>query len=73
MIEVEMSTALMCYLALFLMICFTVWIRSHQKSRKKLPLPQRQHLRSCEYCHFSYLAEERVSKCPQCHHFNESK
>ncbi|MCP5469755.1 MAG: hypothetical protein H7A36_04545 [Chlamydiales bacterium] len=70
MITIEMSTALMIYLALMLGICFTIWLLSHKKARKKVALPAREQLMRCEYCHFSYLAEEKVSKCPQCSQFN---
>ena len=70
MITIEMSTALMIYLGLFLGLCFTVWLLSHKKSRKRVVLPERYHLVACEYCHFSYLSEEEVSKCPECSQFN---
>gem|GEM_PF-4499601 len=61
----------MTYLALFLALCLTVWLLSHKKNGKKAILPERYRLMRCEYCHFSYLAEDTISKCPECAQFNK--
>jgi len=72
MIKVEMTTALLLYLGLFLFLCFGAWVFSHIKQRKKQSLPPLYILSTCEYCHYQYLGRngEKISKCPQCESFN---
>lgn len=74
MIEVETTTALLLYLALFLLLCFGAWILNHLKHRNRETLPPLFLLSKCEYCHFDYLSKNgmRITTCPQCGSYNKS-
>jgi len=73
MIAIEITSALLLYLGLFLLICFGAWGISHLKQRRKKPLPPLYELAICEYCQYGYLLRtgEKVSCCPQCQAYNK--
>ena len=73
MIEVDMSKALMLYMALFLSLCFGAWLISHLKGRRKAAIPPLYELTTCEYCLFNYLSEtgKKITTCPQCSSYNQ--
>lgn len=74
MIKVEIRTALLLYLALFLLLYLGSWIFSHLRQRNKVALPPLYFLSTCEYCHYHYLGRtgEKITKCPQCGSFNKN-
>ena len=71
MFALSMNAACLLYLSLTLGILLIVWLGSHffQKNTK-LEISENR-LQTCEFCHFSFLAEKGkvISKCPQCHSF----
>jgi hypothetical protein len=75
MIEISLTTALMIYLCMTLGALLGMWGLQHYFSRKtKLEVAQHQ-LFLCEYCQFCYLEDpqKEVTRCPQCHSFNQNK
>lgn len=73
MISLSMTTALMLYLALTLIILFSLWGYHHYTLRNKKIIVSEEELFLCEYCHFAYLADraKQVNKCPQCSSYNK--
>lgn len=72
MFSVDMATALILYLGMFLFIGLGAWLISHLKGRKKQVLPPLQQLMTCEFCAFYYLSEtgKDITLCPQCKSYN---
>lgn len=75
MIEISPTTALMLYLCATLFVLLGLWIVQHYRTRTKIILPMEKNMHTCEFCHFSYLAEDskKISQCPQCHSFQRMR
>lgn len=73
MIELTISTAIMLYLSLTLLIVLGFWGFHHYYARKKKIFSFEQALCQCEYCHYAYLEDsiKKVNQCPQCGLFNK--
>ncbi len=73
MIEVSLTTAIMLYLTLTLVVLLGLWSYQHYTSRFKKIIISDQELFVCEYCLFAYVADgtKPVTQCPQCQSFNK--
>jgi uncharacterized paraquat-inducible protein A len=74
MIELTPATAFMLYLLVTLFVLLGLWIFQHYQKRHTSIIPVEKALRTCEFCHFAYLAEDSkaVSRCPCCQSFNKT-
>ncbi len=74
MIEVEATTAILLYLALFLFLCLGAWLFTHFRNGAKQAPPPLFRFSVCEFCHHNYLGKtgEKITKCPKCGSFNKS-
>lgn len=72
MIEVQLHTALLLFLGMFLFVIFLAGLTTKRRGRQKPP-PPLYRLRACEYCQADYLAlsDQKVTKCPHCHLLNQ--
>ncbi len=68
MIEIDLKTAFVLYLTLFLAICLIAWATTFFKQRRKKPSLKLEQLTTCEYCHHSFLAptDKQLARCPEC-------
>lgn len=73
MISLSASQAAMLYLSFTLGILFCLWLSYHFKGKKKVILPNREELYTCEFCHCLYSTSplKTVHQCPECKSFNK--
>lgn len=73
MIEVSLTTVIMLYLCLTLLILLGLWTYQHYLTRHKKVIVSEQQLFLCEYCASAYVADSSrpVTRCPDCKSLNK--
>ena len=73
MITLSYNSFLMIYLMFALSIVMIIWIYTHYKRKKRVFFSLEEHLRLCEFCHFSYVEKsiKNLNQCPQCGLYNK--
>lgn len=73
MIQISITTAIIIYLSLSLLLLFSLWLKHNNERRQRTPQAPLSQLYICEYCHFPYLGETEVpvTRCPQCSSMNK--
>ena len=73
MITVGLTTALMLYLCVTLLLLLGLWLANHLWARKKVLLPPKEDLMICEYCHTAYIKDvtKTITLCPGCKSYNQ--
>ena len=75
MISVSVATAIFLYVVLALWGIFMLWIWFERGEGAKARPLVRRVIWECEICAYTYVdsTHDTISRCPQCHSFNERK
>jgi phage FluMu protein Com len=72
MIQISLTTALVLYSSVLLILLLLIWIYTEVSVRRSYRVLEKQFLWRCVFCSYIYLDEaaETLSQCPRCHSFS---
>ena len=72
MIQISLTTALVLYSSVLLILLLLIWIYTEVSVRRSYRVLEKQFLWRCVFCGYIYLDEaaETLSQCPRCHSFS---